>query len=146
MGDQNYNDSDAYAQSKLANLLFTFELQRRLEQAGKRNLVLAAHPGYTATNLQAVGPKLSGSAVRGFLMGIANRLFAQDVEIGALPSLYAATAQDVNPCDYIGPDGFNETRGYPQKVSSSEASHNRQDAQKLWEVSEKLTGVSYSLH
>ncbi len=143
MGDQNYNDSAAYAQSKLANLLFTFELQRRLQQAGKPNLALAAHPGYTDTNLQAVGPRLSGSAMRALLMKIANRFFAQDVEIGALPTLYAATAPDVDPGDFIGPGGFNEVRGYPQKVSSSPAAQNEPDARRLWEISEKLTGVTY---
>jgi NAD(P)-dependent dehydrogenase (short-subunit alcohol dehydrogenase family) len=146
MGEQNYDETAAYAQSKLANLLFTYELQRRLAAAGNDVLVVAAHPGYTDTNLQAVGPELSGSKLRAFIMGIANRLFAQDVEIGALPTLYAATAADVNPCDYIGPGGFNEMRGYPKKVSSTEASHNLQDAKKLWEISEELTGVTYSFN
>lgn len=146
MGQENYDETAAYGQSKLANLLFTYELQRRLEAAGKDLLAVAVHPGYTDTNLQAVGPELSGSKFRAFIMSIANRLFAQDVEIGALPTLYAATAADVNPCDYIGPGGFNEMRGYPKKVSSNAASHNLQDAKKLWEISEELTGVTYSFN
>lgn len=144
MGEENYSGFAAYDQSKLANLLFTYELQRRLESAGKDLVVAAAHPGYTDTNLQAVGPQLSGSQFKAFIMAIANRIFAQDVNMGALPILYAATAEDVNPCDYIGPGGFREMRGYPQKVTSSKASHRQEDAKKLWEISETLTGVTYT--
>lgn len=128
-----YKRWGAYGLSKLANLLFTYELQRRLERAGKDVIAVAAHPGYSATNLQA------HSGLFSFL----NNFLAQKQEMGALPTLYAATAPHVRGGDYIGPDGFLEQRGYPKKVQSSEASHDEAVAAKLWDVSEELTGVSF---
>ena len=130
----------AYSQSKLANLLFTSELQRRLEAAGSSVIAVAAHPGYAATNLQ------SGSAHKSFdqLMAIGNRLLAQDDKGGALPTLYAAVA-DVPGNSYAGPDGLFEQRGAPKLVGRSAAAQDAGVARRLWEVSEKLTGVSFPL-
>ena len=128
----------AYSQSKLANLLFTSELQRRLEAAGSSVTAVAAHPGYAATNLQ------SGSAHKSFdqLMAIGNRLLAQDDKGGALPTLYAAVA-DVPGNSYAGPDGLFEQRGAPKLVGRSAAAQDADVARRLWEVSEQLTGVSF---
>jgi len=132
-----------YSQSKLANLLFAFELQRRLSAAGASTISVACHHGYAATNLQAVGPRMQGSSLAESVMGLANRLFAQPAAMGALPTLYAATAPDVQPGDYIGPDGFAEQSGYPKKVASNSRSRDPEAQRRLWEVSEQLTGVTY---
>lgn len=138
-----YNKWDAYGKSKLANLLFTFELVRRLEAAGKRIVAAAAHPGYSATNLQFVGPAQENSAIGRAMMSIGNRLFGQSAAMGALPSLYAATASDVAPGDYYGPGGFQQIGGYPVKVGCRRAARDPLTAARLWEVSERLTGVEY---
>jgi len=130
----------AYGQTKLANLLFTSELQRRLDEAGSAVRAVAAHPGYAATNLQ----RQTGSAVQNGLMAVGNRLLAQSDEMGALPTLYAAT-QDVPPNGYVGPDGFQEQRGHPTLVARSSAARNDETARRLWELSERLTGVSFPL-
>jgi protochlorophyllide reductase len=126
-----------YIQSKLAHLLFTSELQRRAAAAGADLLAVAAHPGYAATNLSSglatvyrLGAKLS------------DRLFAQPDRMGALPQLYAATMPDVGPDDYWGPDGFMERRGWPKRVGRSSAARNGDAARRLWEASEKLTGIT----
>ncbi len=128
-----YQAALAYGQSKLANLLFTYELQRKLEAAGMDTLSVAAHPGWTETNLQ----QHSGS-VRFF-----NRFIAQDGPMGALPTLHAATGADVAGGDYYGPKGFLEVRGHPKKVSSNNRSQDQATAERLWAVSEELTGVTY---
>ncbi len=138
-----YNKWDAYGKSKLANLLFTFELVRRLEASGKSVVVAAAHPGYSATNLQFVGPAQENSAIGRAMMSIGNRLFGQSAAMGALPSLYAATAPDVATGDYYGPGGFQQIGGYPKKVGCRRAARDPQTAARLWEVSERLTGVKY---
>lgn len=138
-----YNKWDAYGKSKLANLLFTFELVRRLEAAGKPVTVAAAHPGYSATNLQFVGPAQENSAIGRAMMSIGNRLFGQSAAMGALPSLYAATAPDVASGDYYGPGGFQQIGGYPVKVGCRRAARDPQTAAQLWDVSERLTGVKY---
>ena len=140
---QEYNKRAAYSQSKLANLLFAYELQRKLAGAGAQAISVAAHPGYSATNLQHVGPNMEESPFQRSLMTVANTLFAQSSEMGALPTLYAATAPDVNGCDYIGPGGFMNMRGYPVKERSSDASYDEADARRLWSASEELTGVRY---
>jgi NAD(P)-dependent dehydrogenase (short-subunit alcohol dehydrogenase family) len=128
-----YAEMDAYGRSKLATLLFSFELDRRLKRSGSRVLAIAAHPGYTATN-----PDYGGFWVR-----LATRLFAQPATAGALPILHAATALDVQGGDYYGPDGFKELGGNPTKVGCSPAARDTQLAQRLWEMSERLTGQSY---
>jgi NAD(P)-dependent dehydrogenase (short-subunit alcohol dehydrogenase family) len=133
--ERSYDRWLAYGESKVANLLFTYELQRRFEAAGEDAIAVAAHPGWTVTNLQQhVGP------IRLFWP-----LVAMQPEQGALPTLYAATAPDVSGGDYYGPDGRNEHRGYPVRVESSALSHDQAVAKRLWEVSEDLTGVVYSL-
>ncbi len=130
----------AYGQSKLANLLFLLELQRRLEDAGSDLRATAAHPGYAATNLQAH----TGSKLQNGVMAIGNKLFAQSQAMGALPTLYAAT-EDIPGGTYIGPDGFQEQRGHPTVIGRSGAAMDADLARKLWARSEELTGVSFPL-
>ena len=142
---QNYRKWRAYGQSKLANLLFTFELQRKVDAAGKKLLCAACHPGYAATNLQAVGPKMSGSSMVEYIMDLSNRTVAQSAAMGALPTEYAAVAPGVHGGDYIGPDGIAEMWGHPKNVPCSAAARDAVAAAKLWEVSEQLTNVHYSL-
>ncbi len=132
--ERGYNRPAAYGQSKLANLLFTYELQRKLQAAGQEAIAAAAHPGWTATNLQQY------SGVFNFL----NRFLAQSPEMGALPTLYAAAAEEVHGGDYYGPSQRFESVGYPKKVKSNGRSHDEAVAAKLWVVSEKLTGVVYN--
>ena len=129
----------AYGQSKLANLLFALELDRRLRAAGSEVISAAAHPGYAATNLQHAAPPL----IDRLAMTIPNLVFAQSAEMGALPQLYAATMPDVQGGMYIGPDGFAEQRGHPQPVAPSKAARDPETARRLWEVSERLTGVEF---
>jgi NAD(P)-dependent dehydrogenase (short-subunit alcohol dehydrogenase family) len=140
-----YRKWRAYGQSKLANLLFTLELQRKLDAAGKKLLCVACHPGYAATNLQAVGPKMSGSSVMEFLSEAGNRLFSQSAAMGALPTEYAAAAADVQGGDYIGPDGMGELWGHPVRVGRSAAAQDSAAAARLWDASEQLTKVHYQL-
>lgn len=145
--ERRYRRWDVYAQSKLANLLFTFELTRRLEAAGVPVGAYAAHPGYAATNLQGVGPGMAGSrtlaAVGGAVMSLGNRIFAQSAEMGALPQLYAATAPGLPSGSYVGPDGIAEQRGHPRLVGTAPAARDVEVAARLWAVSEDLTGVHY---
>jgi hypothetical protein len=140
--EKKYQAWGAYGQSKLANLLFAYELQRRLEASGSKVLSVGCHPGYASTNLQAAGPKMEGSAFKGWMMKMANNLFAQGQDMGALPTLFAATAMEVNGCDYIGPAGGG-MKGYPGKVMSNSKSYDEGLARQLWTVSEELTGVVY---
>lgn len=142
--EKKYDRWGAYAQSKLANLLFAYGLQRRFAETGIMALSVGCHPGYTATNLQAVGPQMEGSAIKLLMMKISNFLLAQGQDMGALPTLFAATAPQVNGCDYIGPTGKGGARGYPDKVRSNDKSYNETLAKRLWTVSEELTGVVYS--
>jgi NAD(P)-dependent dehydrogenase (short-subunit alcohol dehydrogenase family) len=130
----------AYGQSKLANLLFTAELQRRLTAAGSEVLANAAHPGYAATNLQFH----SGRRVLDLVSIVGNRLLAQDENGGALPTLYAAIA-DVPGNSFAGPGGFMEQRGAPKLVGRSDAAADADVALRLWDVSEELTGVRFPL-
>jgi NAD(P)-dependent dehydrogenase (short-subunit alcohol dehydrogenase family) len=128
-----YKKAASYGQSKIANLLFTCELQRRLEEAGAETIAVAAHPGWTATNLQrTVG-----------LFRALNPVFAMKPWQGALPTLYAATSEDVKGGEYYGPHGFYEMRGYPTRVGSNSESRDENVAARLWQVSEELSGVSY---
>lgn len=143
-GERSYNPWSAYGQSKLANLLFAYELQRRLAAAGSDVISVAAHPGYAATNLQAAGPAMRGSQTQIKLFGLLNRLLAQSASMGALPTLYAACAPDVQGGDYIGPNGLGGSRGYPTKVRSSRDSYDAELAARLWLASEDMTGVTYA--
>ena len=143
--EKGYSKWPAYGMSKLANLLFAFELQRRLDESGAGPISVACHPGYSNTNLQLAGPQMSGSR----FMETASKWFgaaaAQSSHMGALPTVYAATAEGVQGGDYIGPNGFMETYGFPKKVGSSKAAQDTASAAKLWEMSEELTGVRYEL-
>jgi NAD(P)-dependent dehydrogenase (short-subunit alcohol dehydrogenase family) len=130
----------AYGQSKLANLLFTLELERRLEAYGSPIRAMAAHPGYAATNLQS----RTGSRLQNSLMAVSNRLFAQSDHMGALPTLYAAT-QDLPGGSYVGPDGRREARGHPTLVGRTAAATDTDVAERLWVRSEELTGVTFGL-
>jgi NAD(P)-dependent dehydrogenase (short-subunit alcohol dehydrogenase family) len=132
--EQAYKRWPVYGMSKLANLLFTYELQRRLEKGENDTIAVASHPGYTATNLQRYTK----------LFKFLNPILAQKQEIGVLPTLYAAVGADVQGGEYYGPDGFLEQRGYPKKVQSTKESHSVENAKQLWEISEKMTGVHYS--
>ena len=133
-----YSRWRAYGQTKLANLLFILELQRRLRADGSSVRALAAHPGYSATNLQS---GLGHPAMNGVL-AVANRVFAQSAEMGALPTLFAAS-QDLPGASYVGPDGRGERAGYPTLVGRSSDASDLGLAARLWEESEKLTGVHY---
>ncbi|MGZ4551820.1 MAG: oxidoreductase [Blastococcus sp.] len=133
-----YNATAAYGQSKLANLLFSLELQRRLAEAGSRVRSLAAHPGWAATNLQG----RSGSRLMDGGMKLGNRLLAQSDSMGALPTLAAAT-QDLPGGSYLGPSGFQELRGYPTLVGRTPEASDPELARKLWEASARLTGVDF---
>ena len=142
---RSYDKWAAYGQSKLANVLFAYELDRRLGAADHDVTSVACHPGYAATELQRRGPEMENSTVRKLLMEGANRVVAQSAEMGALPMVYAATASTIRGGEYIGPDGFRGMRGYPTRVESSDRSHDREVARRLWDVSEELTGVSFGL-
>src|SRR6185503_9756320 len=120
------------------NLLFTTELQRRLADAGSAVRAMAVHPGYSATNLQS----RTGSGLMNVLGAVGNRIFAQSEDMGALPTLYAAT-QDLPGDSFVGPDGFQEQRGHPTLVGRSTAAQDRLMARRLWELSETLTGVTF---
>jgi NAD(P)-dependent dehydrogenase (short-subunit alcohol dehydrogenase family) len=140
-GDRHYFRWRAYGQSKLANLLFALELDRRLRAAGSTVKSLAAHPGYAATNLQFAAPP----AVDAAIMRVGNRLFAQSDEMGALPTLYAATEPGLEGGTFVGPDGFLEQSGHPKRVSPNSAARDEEVARRLWEVSEEMTGVRFEL-
>jgi NAD(P)-dependent dehydrogenase (short-subunit alcohol dehydrogenase family) len=130
----------AYGQSKLANLLFTAELQRRLTAVGSPVLATAAHPGYAATNLQFH----SGRRALDIISMVGNRLLAQDEDGGALPTLYAATA-DIPGDSFAGPGGFMEQRGAPKLVERTNAARDAAVARRLWDVSEELTDARFPL-
>lgn len=132
---RSYKKMKAYADSKIANLYFTYELQKRVERNRGNPLVTAAHPGWTSTELQ----RHAG------LIRFLNHFFSQDITMGALPTLYAAVDADVKGGDYYGPSGWREMKGYPKKVESNELSHNQEIARKLWEISEELTGVKFNI-
>jgi len=142
-GEKSYGAWRAYGQSKLANLLFTSELQRRLDQAGLEIRAMAAHPGYANTNLQAAAPTMEGRAWIARLMGVVNSVIAQPASMGALPTLFAATAPDLAGDSYIGPSGIAEQRGHPKPVGRASAAKDAAVATRLWQVSEDLTGVRY---
>jgi len=144
-GDRGYWKWGAYAQSKLANLLFTFELQRRLEGKQAATIAVGCHPGYASTNLQTAGPKMAGSSLGEAIWPWINGVFAQSAEMGALPTLRAMVDSGVEGGDYLGPGGFAEAWGAPVKVQPSGRSQDREVAKQLWAVSEDLTGVSYDL-
>ncbi len=138
-----YSKWNAYGKSKLANLLFTYELDRRLRAQKADAIAVAAHPGVSATNLQFVGPALEKSKIGKWVMILVNALVSQSAEAGAHPQLYASTMPDVVGGEYFGPDGFREMSGHATRVSSNRASHDPMLAQRLWALSEELTGVKF---
>ena len=133
--DRKYNRVAAYGQSKLANLLFTYELQRRLNAKGTPTVALAAHPGLADTELMRHLP--------GFIPAFVWRPFTQPAAMGALPILRAATDPGAQGGQYYGPDGIGETQGHPKLVESSAQSHNQDIQRRLWTMSEELTGVTF---
>ncbi|RJO78779.1 SDR family NAD(P)-dependent oxidoreductase [Nocardia panacis] len=133
-----YRRWPAYGQAKLANLMSHYELHRRLTAAGSKVTAVAAHPGYAATDLQSHTQSLLDP-----IMSLGNRLLAQSAEMGALPELFAATAPEARAGGYYGPGGFAGMRGYPAPSGSSAASRDEAVAGRLWELSERLTGVHY---
>ena len=142
-GKTGYSKWPAYCQSKLANLLFAFELDRRLRAKGSSACSVACHPGYSATELQTAGPRMEGSGFMERIMEIGNQLLAQSAAAGVLPMLYAATSPDADGGDYIGPSGIGELWGGPKKVSSIARARDLESAKRLWTVSEEATGVRY---
>jgi len=140
-GERHYRRWGAYGQSKLSNLLFMFELDRRLRASGSTVRSVAAHPGYAATHLQSAAVPQPDR----FLMALANPIFAQSADMGALPTLYAATHPGLEGGAYIGPGGFAEQRGYPARVEARPSAHSKEDAARLWQVSEELTGAKFPL-
>ncbi len=139
--ERGYRRWSAYGQSKLANLMFALELDRRLRAGGSAIKSLAAHPGYAATNLQSA----AAPALDRVVMQFTNLLMAQSADMGALPTLYAATQPGLEGGSYIGPDGIGEFRGHPHLASPSRAARDEQAATRLWALSEELTGVRFSL-
>ena len=130
-----YKPMRSYGDSKIANLYFTSELSKKLKEMGTDTKVTSAHPGWTATDLQR------HNSTADFL----NRFFAQKVDMGALPTLYAAIGEDAESGDFFGPSGFMEIKGYPKKVPPNKRSQDKGIAAKLWEVSENLTGIKYKI-
>ncbi len=130
---RSYSAWRAYGDSKISNLYFTYELNRKLKENNLDLLITAAHPGYTATELQ----RNMG------MFEFFNNIFAQDVSMGALPTLRAATEDGLKGAEYFGPSGFMEMRGFPEQVESNNLSKDEAIAKKLWEVSEALTGVKF---
>ncbi|BBZ06121.1 short-chain dehydrogenase [Mycolicibacterium doricum] len=136
--ERGYNRVTAYGQSKLANLLFTYELDRRLSAKGAPTIAVAAHPGGSDTELtRNLWPVLRQP------IQLVWGLLAQSAEMGALPTLRAATDPDVRGGQYYGPDGIGEQRGHPKLVQSSARSHDAAAQRRLWSVSEELTGVTF---
>jgi NAD(P)-dependent dehydrogenase (short-subunit alcohol dehydrogenase family) len=133
--ERDYSRARAYGQSKLANLMFTYELQRRL--AGTNTIAAAAHPGGANTELTRNVPPLIAAVTRPL------ERFMQAADMGALPTLRAATDPGVLGGQYFGPDGFAEQRGYPKVVASTQASHDVDAQRRLWTLSEELTSVTY---
>lgn len=143
--EESYSKWGAYGRSKLANLLFIRELASRLEKSNPDIIAAAVHPGYANTELQAKGSRMNGQKLGAQGYTLANWLFAQSGERGALPSLYAATASGVGQGDYYGPDGLLKLKGFPEKEKPSSRALNAEDAARLWDVSEEMTGSRFQL-
>ncbi len=144
-GERSYDKWDAYAQSKLANVLFAYELERRLRTSGERIKSIAVHPGYADTALQFRGIEGRGRWFKFAMRKLANTVLAQSPARGALPTLYAATAPDVEGGAYYGPGGLLNMRGPPERQTSSNRSYDEDTARRLWDRSVELTGVGFDL-
>jgi len=138
-----YKPWGAYGDSKLANLLFTNELQRRIMKNNWRFSAYAVHPGYSNTNLQNVSPAMRGATAEARITAAANALIAQSASRGALPTLCAATHSPLVGATYIGPDGFMEMRGFPKLTRAAGIAYDQELAANLWAVSEELTGITW---
>ena len=145
MSERKYKSWNVYGQTKLANLLFTSELQRRLTAGGYSTIAVAAHPGFTATNLQGTAAKMRGNVVEFQITEFISRRIGQSPDMGVLPTLFAATAPGLPGDSYIGPKDLKQSRGYPTLVDRSAAAQNMTEAGRLWEVSTDLTGVEYPI-
>jgi NAD(P)-dependent dehydrogenase (short-subunit alcohol dehydrogenase family) len=142
--EKKYDPWAAYNLSKLANLLFTYELQRKFEDHGIQAISLATNPGYAATHLSFTGHEMEGRKSWIRIMKVANQILAQSAEMGALPSLFAATSPEASGGEYIQPQFFTMW-GHPKKSISSTASYDQETARRLWNVSEKMTGICHNI-
>ena len=133
---RSYSSWRAYGDSKIANLYFTYELNKKLKENNLNVIATAAHPGYTATQLQR------NMGIFEFL----NNIFAQNISMGALPTLRAATEDSLKGAEYFGPNGLMEMWGFPVRVESNTLSKDEAIAKKLWKVSEELTGVKFEFN
>ena len=140
--ERRYSPWPAYSQSKLANLLFTMELQRRADRAGADITSVGAHPGLSATNLTLSGPG-AGRPLVGRIADAVAKVFGQSAQLGAWPSLYAATMPDVRGAEYFGPNAFGGWRGHPERTTAKPAAYDPDVAAQLWARSAELTGVAY---
>jgi NAD(P)-dependent dehydrogenase (short-subunit alcohol dehydrogenase family) len=140
---RSYGRWEAYGQSKRANLLFTFELHTRLAARGATTISAAAHPGFATTNLQTTSATLSNARFERMMMPVIGLVLSQSALMGALPQLYAGISPAIHGGELVGPDGFVEMIGYPRIIRSAAKEYDRPLAAKLWEASEKLTGVTY---
>lgn len=144
MGEKDYGRWSAYGQSKLANVFFTYELQKRLTSAGYDTITNTSHPGLVLTNLQANSVEQSGAGIEAFLYRLLGPLMAQDVSMGILPMLYGSVAEDAKGGVFYGPRTFN-LRGYPAEKKANSDANDAQALKRFWEISEDLTGVNYDL-
>jgi NAD(P)-dependent dehydrogenase (short-subunit alcohol dehydrogenase family) len=136
-----YHEWQAYGRSKLANLLFTFELQRRLEELGSSVISVAAHPGYARTNLLA--PSMAVNPLLERIVGLGNRVVGQNAAMGALPTLFAATGEQVRGGEFYGPGGLGGITGHPKRTKAMPQAYDRRAAERLWQVSIEQTGVDF---
>jgi NAD(P)-dependent dehydrogenase (short-subunit alcohol dehydrogenase family) len=143
MGIKKYRAWNTYGQSKLANLLFTTEFSRRLELGDYSVGAVAAHPGFSATNLQGAASKMRGNSLEFRVTQLMNSVIAQSAEMGALPILFAATAPGLPNDSFVGPADKWQTRGYPTLVDRTDAAKDPLSARRLWDWSEEITGVNY---
>ncbi len=144
--ENSYRRWNAYGQSKLANLIFALDLQKRIDEAGLDMKSMAAHPGLSSTNLGSAGTG-TGNGIVNLLttpvLKFSHVVFAQDAEHGALPTLFAAVSPGLAGGSYIGPDGIGEHRGSPTVVAPRKVAHDHEVAEKLWNASVELTGVGF---
>jgi len=140
--NRKYNKWHAYGRSKMANVLFSNELNRKLAKNNINAIAVTAHPGYSSTNFQEKGPQAFNSKLDELAMNVSNALFAQNEKMGALPVLYAACGSDIQGGDYVGPSFFR-LRGYPAKQKARGAAYDTVMAAKLWKLSEEMTGFQY---
>jgi NAD(P)-dependent dehydrogenase (short-subunit alcohol dehydrogenase family) len=143
--EKEYKKWGAYGMSKLANLLFIYQLGSQLAGAGSTVTATSAHPGYADTDLQAKGPRMEGSKLGAGTFTLGNRLLAQSAAMGALPTLFAATAPGVGQGSFYGPDGWLKMHGWPAPDTPSRKLVTSEVAGRLWELSESLTGIEFSI-